>query len=96
MKICTIHDERPNYNGNTFAVMLLPIPNMPGGATLNGAAHMQAVIGCSDKSERDDGSFGWVTLDHDERMAIGDALNEHRAEVHRWYWCELWHQDEAA
>jgi len=95
MRTCTIHDERPNTNGNTFAVMLLPVPSLPEGMeAASGEMVMQAVIGATDH-ELGEGKAGWVVLSSEEKDAIGYALHEHGAEVHRWYWCQLWEQDDS-
>jgi hypothetical protein len=101
MKTCTIHDERPNNNGNTFPVMMLTVPEVPpfpdalDGAPLPKGRTMHAVIAASDNDVADGELWGWTHLDEEEKQVIGLALEDYDARPNRWYWCELWHQNEA-
>jgi hypothetical protein len=73
--------------GNTFAVMLLPVPSLPCDGEGSPWVLMQALIGCTDFES--EGKYSWVELSPSEKQVIGDKLNNQGAEENTWYWCEL-------
>ena len=98
MITCTIRRERPNRNGNTLAVALVPIPNAPpffdenGDRVIPAGREMLTVIAASDNEVEDGKEWGWVHLDHEEKQVIGAALKDRFGAVAgQWYWCELWY-----
>jgi len=100
MIYCKIYNERPNHNDNTFPAMLLTIPEVPpfpeaiDGAPLPKGRVMCAVIAASDNDVLDGELWGWVHPNPDQKQAIGEALEEHDARTNKWYWCEMFRQNE--
>lgn len=90
-EIATILEHQPD-NGRWFAVMMSPVPPMPGpmqahreidGLTVE-PVELAAVIAC--QKRRDTGEFVWMQLSPLTKEVIGDVLFNSRAEKGRWYY----------
>lgn len=90
---CEINDVRKN--DFSFAVALLDVPPLPypAGPIADFVYQpLRAVAAASDAG----GEWSFCNLNQQEKDCIGDALVEYRAEVDKWYWCNLFdHEREA-
>lgn len=94
MNTCEIFETLTDYCGppsakeKRFAVMLHPAPLFPDSQPPKTGVEPLAVFAAND----DNGGWGWVNLNQEEKDCIGQGLLDSDAEIGKWYWCVLWEQ----